>query len=64
MKLDGGEEVAARAGDFIVQRGGMHMWRNHTQEPCRILCVLVGSEKVVTEEGKELDGYFPPRPGT
>ena len=64
MKLDGGEETVVKAGEFILQRGGMHQYYNHTQETCRILCVLLGSEKVVTEEGKELDVSFPKRPGT
>lgn len=64
MELDGGEKVVVRGGELIVQRGGMHLWFNHTNEPCRILCVLLGSEKIVTKEGKELDGFFPARPGT
>ncbi|KAL6721870.1 hypothetical protein ACLMJK_000975 [Lecanora helva] len=62
LKLDGGEETIVKTGEFILQRGGMHLWFNHTQEPCRILCVLLGSEKIVTEEGKELDAFFPSRP--
>ena len=40
----------------------MHLWYNHTKEPCRILVVMLGSEKVVTENGKQLDAYFPPLP--
>jgi len=64
VKLDSGEETIIKAGEFILQRGGMHLWFNHTQEPCRMLCVLLGSEKIVTEEGKELDAFFPKRPGT
>ncbi len=62
MILDGGEEKVAEAGDVIVQRGAMHAWKNHTQEPCRILFVMVGSEKVKTEDGRELDAFFPERP--
>jgi len=62
MILDGGEEKVAKAGDVIVQRGTMHSWKNHTQEPCRILVVMVGSEKVKTEDGKEFDAFFPKRP--
>ena len=64
MKLDSGEETIIRTGEFIVQRGGMHSWFNHTQQPTRILCVLLGSEKIVTEDGRTLDEFFPKRPGT
>ena len=60
MKLDGGDETIIKSGDYILQQGTMHQWYNHTKEPCRILVVLVGSEKVVTEDGKELEAYFPP----
>lgn len=62
MILDGGEEKVVRTGDIIVQRGAMHAWKNHTQEPCRMLVVMLGSEKVKTEDGKELDAFFPKRP--
>ena len=62
MELDSGEKVVAQIGDFIVQRGGMHQWLNHTDQPCRILFVMLGSEKIVTAEGNELDGFFPRRP--
>ena len=62
MKLDGGDETIIRTGDYLLQRGTMHQWYNHTKAPCRILFVMVGSEKVVTEDGKELDAYFPPPP--
>ena len=61
MRLDGGEETVVKSGEFIIQRGGMHLWFNHSKEPCRILCVLLGSEKIVTAEGTELDGFFPKR---
>lgn len=62
MVLDGGEERVAKIGDIIVQRGAMHAWKNNTQEPCRMLVVMLGSEKVKTEDGRELDGFFPERP--
>ena len=62
MKLDSGDETIIRAGDYILQRGTMHRWYNHTKVPCRMLVVMVGSEKVVTDDGKELDEYFPPPP--
>ena len=62
MKLEGGDETIIKAGDYLLQRGTMHRWYNHSKEPCRILVVMVGSEKVETEDGKELDAYFPPPP--
>ena len=62
MKLDGGEKTIIKAGDYLLQRGTMHQFFNHTTEPCRILVVMVGSEKVVTMDGQELDAYFPPPP--
>ncbi|KAJ6619456.1 hypothetical protein B0H10DRAFT_1162299 [Mycena sp. CBHHK59/15] len=55
LRLDGGDEATVRAGEFIVQRGVNHEWHNRTDEPCRILVVMVGSEKVVLADGKELD---------
>lgn len=61
MKLDGAEEVVLGKGEVVVQRGGMHLWSNHTEEPCRILFVMVGSEKIVTEKGKVLGAFFPGR---
>ena len=62
MKLEGGDETIIKAGDYLLQRGTMHRWYNHSKEPCRILVVMVGSEKVVTDDGTELDAYFPPPP--
>lgn len=52
-----------RTGDVIVQRGAMHSWRNDGDGMCRILFVMVGSEKIVTGEGKELGESFPKPPG-
>ena len=55
LVLDGGEEKTVRAGEFVVQRGANHAWANRTEEICRIAVVMVASEKVVLEDGKELD---------
>ncbi|KAL8636085.1 MAG: hypothetical protein Q9228_006480 [Teloschistes exilis] len=52
--LDGGEEKTLRAGDFVVQRGANHAWANRTAEICRIAFVMVGAEKVRTEDGSEI----------
>ncbi|MCJ1460515.1 hypothetical protein MMC28_010897 [Mycoblastus sanguinarius] len=55
LRLDGGEETTVRAGEFIVQRGVNHQWINRTDEVCRIAVVMVGSQKVVLEDGRELE---------
>ncbi|RFU30565.1 hypothetical protein B7463_g5762, partial [Scytalidium lignicola] len=55
LKLDGGEEAVVKEGEYIVQRGTMHAWVNKSNDWCRILCVMLGAEKVKCEDGKVLD---------
>jgi len=55
VRLDGGEEKTVRAGEFFVQRGTNHELINRSQDVCRIMVVMVASEKIVLEDGKELD---------
>ena len=55
LRLDGGEEKTVKAGEFMVQRGANHEWINRSEEVCRILVVMVASEKIVTEDGKVLE---------
>jgi quercetin dioxygenase-like cupin family protein len=55
LALDGGEEKTVRTGEFMVQRGANHAWHNRTKEICRILVVMVGSEKIVLSDGKVLE---------
>ena len=55
LRLDGGEEKTVKAGEFIVQKGVNHQWINRTTEYCRIMVVMVGSEKIVLENGTILD---------
>ncbi len=64
MRLDSGEETVIKTGECVLQQGAMHLWFNHGKEPCRMLRVLLGSDKVMTQEGKELDAFFPVRPGS
>jgi quercetin dioxygenase-like cupin family protein len=52
---DGGDETEVKAGEMILQRGVNHMWENRADVPCRALCVMVGSEKVVLDNGNELE---------
>ena len=54
LRLDSGEETTVRAGEFMVQRGANHEWINRSEEVCRIVVVMVASEKIVTEDGKVL----------
>lgn len=63
MVLDSGEETLLKTGDVVVQRGAMHSWANKGNVPCRMLCVMLGSEEIVTEEGKTLEPFFPAPPG-
>ena len=55
LRLDGGEEKTIRAGEFIVQRGVNHEWINRSENACRIMAVMVGSEKIVLGDGTVLD---------
>jgi quercetin dioxygenase-like cupin family protein len=48
LDLDGGEQTVLRAGDVVVQNGTRHAWRNHGTEPCVIVGVAVGADRVQT----------------
>jgi len=41
LLLDKGE-VELQAGDCLVQRATRHAWRNRTEQPARLSCVMVG----------------------
>ena len=56
LVLDGGEEKTIRAGEYVVQRGANHAWANRSQEVCRIMVVMIGAEKILREDGTEVDG--------
>ena len=45
--LDEGETLM-RPGDVLIQRGTYHAWSNRTNEPCRMLFVLIDAEPVST----------------
>lgn len=55
LKLDGGEEKTVKAGEYIVQRGVNHEWINRSDEPCRMMVVMVGAEKIKLDNGTELE---------
>jgi mannose-6-phosphate isomerase-like protein (cupin superfamily) len=42
LELDA-EEVDLREGDFVVQNGTKHAWRNKGDRPCRMTVVVVGA---------------------
>lgn len=46
LELDGGERKALRAGDIVVQNGTRHAWRNHGAEPCTIVGVAIGADRI------------------
>ena len=62
MTLDGGERKVLRPGEMVLQRGAMHSWKNEGTETCRMVFVMVASEKIKTEDGQELGEYFPTKP--
>lgn len=55
LRLDGGEEKTAKAGDYVVQQGVNHEWINRSENVCRIAFVMVGSDKIVLENGTALE---------
>ncbi|GAB3431014.1 cupin domain-containing protein [Flindersiella endophytica] len=46
LELGNGEQTVVRAGDVVVQNGTRHAWRNHGTEPCTIVGVAVGADRV------------------
>ncbi|KAL2689893.1 hypothetical protein Neosp_003956 [[Neocosmospora] mangrovei] len=51
LVLDSGEEKTVRAGELIVQQGVNHQWINRGDAPCKIVCVMLGAEKVALKDG-------------
>lgn len=43
LELDDGLEIPLKAGDTIVQNGTRHAWRNPFDEPCTMVCFMVGA---------------------
>ena len=59
LELDDGEKTLLGAGDVVVQRGTMHLWRNPSAtEDCRILFVLTRA-KAYVHEGAPLPELHP-----
>ena len=50
LELDDGAATTAQAGDIIVQRGTIHLWRNPSAtETCRIVFVLIEAAPVLVD---------------
>jgi uncharacterized cupin superfamily protein len=58
LELDDGEAVHLKAGDVVVQRGGMHNWVNRGAVPAVMAAVLIDATPVVIA-GEELRSRFP-----
>lgn len=60
LELDNGAVNTCRAGDVIVQRGTMHLWRNPSDtDPCRIVFVLTEAIGPYVHDGKPLEEVKP-----
>jgi quercetin dioxygenase-like cupin family protein len=46
LELDRGEQTVLRAGDVIIQNGTRHAWRNHGPQPCTIIGVALGADRI------------------
>jgi mannose-6-phosphate isomerase-like protein (cupin superfamily) len=49
----GAEITELSAGDFLVQISPEHTWLNDSNEPCYILCVMIGIATANTEERRK-----------
>ncbi|MBR9911717.1 MAG: cupin domain-containing protein [Gammaproteobacteria bacterium] len=55
LELDDGVVETCRAGDVIVQRGTIHLWRNPSKtETCRIIFVLIEAQGPYLHDGQPL----------
>ncbi|MFK8052427.1 MAG: cupin domain-containing protein [Woeseiaceae bacterium] len=60
LELDDGAIEVCRAGDVIVQRGTIHLWRNTSpSEPCRIVFALTQSASAYKHNGVTLEEIKP-----
>lgn len=39
-------EILVKQGDAFIMRGGFHNWRNETDQPCTVVSVMVGAQRV------------------
>ncbi|HEX8445982.1 MAG TPA: cupin domain-containing protein [Sphingomonas sp.] len=59
LVLDGGDRIALKAGDVVVQRGTNHLWHNPSPDtPCRIAFVLIEAAPIVCD-GRVMEEVHP-----
>lgn len=60
LELDDGVVEVCRAGEIIVQRGTIHLWRNTSSSKiCRIVFCLIESKSPYIHNGQPLDEIQP-----
>jgi len=60
LELDDGAVETCRAGEVIIQRGTIHLWRNPSDtEICRIVFVLTEAAGPYLHDGRPLDELKP-----
>lgn len=60
LELDDGVVETCRAGEVIVQRGTIHLWRNPSDSDiCRIVFALTEAQGPYLHDGKPLDELKP-----
>lgn len=60
LELDDQVVETCRAGDVVVQRGTIHLWRNPSEsQPCRIIFVLIEASELYLHDGKPLEELKP-----
>jgi len=45
LELDGGDSTELGPGDWYVQNGTRHVWRNPWETPCKVAILLVGADE-------------------
>ena len=58
LELDDGRKKTVREGGIIIQRGTNHLWRNTSNEPCRIAFILIEAPAYL-HNGRPLDELKP-----
>lgn len=58
LELDDGAKKTVRRGGVIVQRGTNHLWRNTTEQVCRIAFILIEAPAYL-HDGRPLSEHKP-----
>jgi quercetin dioxygenase-like cupin family protein len=54
LLLDDGSETLVKPGDAVVQRGTMHAWANRSDQPVRMVFVMI--DGTITDELRAATG--------